>query len=580
MAIIPFIIAAVVWTRRPSPGALAFSALLVVLGVWIIIRTFNIAAVDFPVKLFTGKILFFTTTAISILWLSFAMNYTSNRWWKRPRNIFMVLIVPFFTLIVLLTNKWSGWDWLIVLPGVTESGEPILWTHGPMFFLQAGYILSILVAGVIILWRFAFTNPEMSRLTMAAILAGALFPIVSHAFFVSGFYPEEGIDITPYSLTITGIIYSTAIFRLRFLDIVPIARTTLVENIPDGIVVLDENDRVIDINPVAAKIAGWKKTPVFGERLSLAWPELAKTISDTENGENAITHFKTPGGELYFEISLTPIYNRRQVPSGRLVILRDITEQERTKQQLEIIYDEEWQLRNDLQEEIEKRSRYTRALVHELNTPLTSILASSEMLETEVKEKTLSSLVHRIRRSSLFLEQRINELIELARGETGTLEIQPIPVNITKLIHQVVDEMKYAADEKGISLVTEAPVLPNVMGDSIRLEQVLTSLIDNAIKYTEKGQVIINASTNEEESVLVSIKDTGPGIAEERMENLFNPYRRELTDGEQLSGMGIGLALSKFIVELHKGKIWVESIPGAGSSFYFTIPIYKGGNNY
>jgi signal transduction histidine kinase len=146
------------------------------------------------------------------------------------------------------------------------------------------------------------------------------------------------------------------------------------------------------------------------------------------------------------------------------------------------------------------------------------------------------------------------------------------PLDISKLILEVIDEFKKNADDKRISLVSDIPEVLMVSGDRNRLRQVLINLIGNAIKYTEEGQIIIKASMPDQAAVLVQVKDTGPGIDKDKMENLFDPYKRSLNDGEKLGGIGIGLALSKIFVELHNGKIWVESIPGKGTHFYFTIP--------
>ncbi len=575
LVIVSLIIAAVIWTRRPAPGASPFIILMLIIAVWIIIRTFDIAAVDFSVKVLLSKILYFTTVAISISWLFFALDYTGSKWWKRPRNILLLLAVPYVTLVIFLTRQWYAWDWMVIQPNVSASDALVVWSHGPMFWLQAVYIFSLLLAGIILLGRYTLSNPNISRLTMVAILLGTLFPIIGHAGIVLGLLPAEGLDITPFALTVTGVTYAIVIFRFRFFDIVPVAKTALVENIPDGILVLDNNNCIIEINPVAAGIAGRDKSSVVGGKIDAAWPELGRIIKETDWEGNRESRLNTSEGKHYFDISLTLIHNDQGVPIGRLIVLRDITERRLHQQQLETLYEGERRLSNNLKDEIEKRSMYTSAIVHELNTPLTSILAASELLESEVKEKNLLALVGNIRRSSLYLSQRVVDLIELARGETGTLEVYLQPLDMSGLIREVVDYFGTAAQDKGISLVMDVPELPLVSGDGNRLRQVLRNLIGNAIKYTEEGQVTVRASKNNRKVVLVQVKDTGSGIDKDRMENLFDPYRRNVTEGERLGGIGIGLALSKMFLELQNGIIWAESTPGRGSSFFFTIPLYE-----
>lgn len=570
--IVSVILAAIVWTRRPAPGALPFSFFMLSIAVWIIIRTLEIAAVDFDYKLLLAKVLIFTTTAAGIIWLSFTLDYAGSKWWTRTRNILLLLIIPCITLVTVLFGNQFNWDWFAIQPVVGSSETLIVWSRSPAFWLQGLYILSIFLAGIVILWRFVFLNLDLKRMNTIAILFGALLPIISHSLMVSGFYPSGVMDVTPYVLLVMGIIYTLVIFRYRYIDVVPEARIALIENIPDSILVLDDKNSIIDINPAATKIIGRDKSSVLGQRIDIVWPELEKIISGTDWAGNNETFLDTSGGKVYVDISLTQIRSEKRVVTGQLIVLRDITERQLNREKLETLYEEERQLTGSLQDEIEKRNMYTRAIVHELNTPLTSILAASELLETEVKEKRLIALAGNVRRSALYLGQRIADLIELARGDAGTLEIYTESLDISKLIHEVIDEVKKNANDKGISLLSDIPELLMVSGDRNRLRQVLMNLIDNATRYTEKGQVIVKASMQDHATVLVQIRDTGPGIDKDKMQNLFDPYKRNKTEGEELGGIGIGLALSKIFVELHKGKIWAESIPGKGTYFYFTIP--------
>ena len=328
------------------------------------------------------------------------------------------------------------------------------------------------------------------------------------------------------------------------------------ENPPrDGIIVLDAKGYIFEINPVAATIGKCSKISATGKRLVQVWPELDRLVSQTDWKQNIETSFETPEKRLYFEINLTSIYNKQREFIGRLIVLKDITERNLNQRKLETLYQEEHRLRSNLEEEITKRNVLTSALVHELNTPLTAILAACELLYSASKENMLPSLFDIISRSSLFLKERINDLLELAHGEAGVLQLLSEPLDISIIIREVINDMSVVAKNKGIALVSDTPELPPVFGDSRRIRQVLISLISNVLKYTNKGQVVVQASKYNDETLLIQVTDTGCGIDKERLEYLFNPYRRVLTDGEKLGGIGIGLALSKIIVELHGGKI-------------------------
>ena len=201
------------------------------------------------------------------------------------------------------------------------------------------------------------------------------------------------------------------------------------------------------------------------------------------------------GDEIGAEISVGDIRYEGQIAG--IVTLRDITERKSTQKRLQSIYFEERRLRNSLQEEIDKRSKYTRALVHELKTPLTSILASSELLESEIRDEVHAALVKNIRRASLNLEQRISELLELARGEIGLLKINPMPLDLTGLLREILSETAPVAEAKNLLLISDISQLPLVFADRNRLRQVVNNLLTNAIKFTNKGTIAVVASSGE-----------------------------------------------------------------------------------
>ena len=139
----------------------------------------------------------------------------------------------------------------------------------------------------------------------------------------------------------------------------------------------------------------------------------------------------------------------------------------------------------------------------------------------------------------------------------------------------MIHDMTPLAEHKGLSINVQITDNLLVQGDKNRLRQVLSSLIGNAIKYTSRGEVTIRALSNEADVIMVQVQDTGDGMDREKLANIFDPYRRKPTGGQKYGGLGIGLALSRIYVELHKGRIWVESTPGVGTTISFSIPLYK-----
>jgi two-component system KDP operon response regulator KdpE len=251
----------------------------------------------------------------------------------------------------------------------------------------------------------------------------------------------------------------------------------------------------------------------------------------------------------------------------------DVTERREYEAKLEDLYEREKNMRHQIEDEMNRRIEFTRALAHELKTPLTPILASSDSLVSEIKEERLSSLASNIRRSAHNLNSRIDELLDLAKGEVGILELNLEQIDLRPILHEAVETMATLAASKGLSLsVKTSPALPPVRADAVRTQQVLMNLLDNAIKFTPKdGQVTLTANVTDG-FVIVEVHDTGPGVVADDQERIFKPYQRLSDDKGRLGGLGLGLALCKLLVELEGGRMWVRSHPGRGSIFGFSLP--------
>lgn len=242
--------------------------------------------------------------------------------------------------------------------------------------------------------------------------------------------------------------------------------------------------------------------------------------------------------------------------------------------ELRVHYELEKEIRMELEEETKKRTEFTRALVHELRTPITPVLAATELLLESNLEGQSLRLVESIDRSAANLNRRIDELVDLIRGETDMLPLALQPVNVISLLRDLADEMTPVASAAGHVLTTDLPEdNGTVLGDSDRLRQIVQNLMNNAIKFTPSGGKITLLARALGDILVIEVRDSGPGIAEEDLARLFDPYYRRVEDRERLSGLGLGLALSKRLVELHGGKIWVKSQLGVGTTLGFSLPL-------
>lgn len=227
------------------------------------------------------------------------------------------------------------------------------------------------------------------------------------------------------------------------------------------------------------------------------------------------------------------------------------------------------------QEEIIHTQLFLSALSHELKTPLTAIVASTGLLIEELesrKDGMLLRIAQNISRSASSLQNRLTELLSLSRNKDEAFGIVKEEVDFSKLAIDVADQVSSLTKQKGQSINVEVPPGLTIMADGQRIEQILLNLLSNAIKFTpDGGQIYLKANT-EGNHLVVKVKDTGAGIPAEEKQKLFRPYYHLSTDRTSIPGLGLGLSITKQLVELHGGAIWVQSETGKGSTFSFSLP--------
>jgi histidine kinase len=234
---------------------------------------------------------------------------------------------------------------------------------------------------------------------------------------------------------------------------------------------------------------------------------------------------------------------------------------------------------NRMAEKLEQTEQMRRQLIgdvsHELRTPLTAIKGSMEGLIDGVLPADAATF-EQIHQEAARLERLVDDLQELSRVEARAYQLDLQSIQIEDLITATVTRLQGQFEAKGVTLLTDLPSnLPAVQADHDRLSQVLTNLIGNALQYTPEGGKVTVLTAPVGNEVLVSVADTGVGIASEHLAQIFNRfYRVDKSRSRAGGGSGIGLTIARFLVEAHGGRIWAES-PGAdqGSTFTFTLPI-------
>jgi signal transduction histidine kinase len=223
------------------------------------------------------------------------------------------------------------------------------------------------------------------------------------------------------------------------------------------------------------------------------------------------------------------------------------------------------------------KSQFLANMSHELRTPLNAILGYAELILDNIYGETpekMREVLERLQTNGKHLLGLINDVLDLSKIEAGQLTLDLADYSLTDVVHTVITAVEPLASGKQLALTAEmAPNLPPGRGDGRRLAQVLLNLVGNAIKFTDQGEVAIRATTADG-SFTVAVCDTGPGIALSDQSKIFEEFQQaDNSATKRKGGTGLGLSIAKRIIEMHGGRIWVESDIGKGSTFAFTIPV-------
>jgi PAS domain S-box-containing protein len=286
-------------------------------------------------------------------------------------------------------------------------------------------------------------------------------------------------------------------------------------------------------------------------------------------------------GSLHWVLERAKIVERAQdgSPVHLSGIILDITERKETEARLESSVEMEKELRRQAQAGERAKSEFLAAMSHEIRTPMNGVLGFADLLSQTQLDSLQRDYVHTIRRSGGALLQILDDILDYSRLEAGRLRFDNVPFSLRQILTNVSDLMNPAAHNKGLLLETKiAPNLPDRFeGAGDRLQQVLLNMVGNAIKFTAHGSVTLGVRrAGKDDHCEFFVRDTGIGITPDQIRNIFEPFMQaDASLARRYGGTGLGLAISQRFVQMMGGKLLVESVPGAGSNFHFTIPLQE-----
>jgi PAS domain S-box-containing protein len=476
-----------------------------------------------------------------------------------------------------------------------------------VFKIASEYIISLaIVAAGVIFW---YKKEHLDRNILLFLLLAGAFTVLSEMSFtlyidVAGFFNFLGhiFKLFAFAFIYLALVHGslTNPFQFLFKEVAEANEKlsdnekkyrNLVEQSTDWVWELDTAGNITYSNPRAAKLIGYRIGEIVSRQLyDFMEPEEAGKIRKlySEFKDQPLPFFRfehtmlhKDGYPVIFEANGTPVTDERGALTGCRGISRDITERKKAEQMLK-------QSRDKVDQANRAKSDFLARMSHEVRNPMNIIIGANEILSSSGLNPDQKEWVEMSREAAASLLAMIDDILEFSTVEAGKLPLVQTRFNLYREVEKTLSSFSRQAGEKGLKLSSSlSGDLPEVvMGDTIRLQQVLVELLENAIKYADHGEVAISLEPADPESgigektagspffrVKFSISDQGAGIAPGKLEQIFQSFSQvELAGKRKYEGAGLGLALSRKLVEQMGGSIGVESIENVGSTFYFTVP--------
>ena len=657
----------------PQPEARSFGFMSVALAWWSLCYALHVCSTDLGTQYLLNRLKYIGVLTVPPLWFVLALQYTRRRIAYSPIRLAAIFLPAILLLPVVLTDHLTHLWWAEVWAG-DYNGRPVLQSkHAALYYLQVAINYAYLLTGSWYYLRFLRQKWQVYRSQAGLILIAVIIPLAANIVTQLGRSPLPwGLDA--FFFAVSSLALGIAVFRYRFLAITPIAGRTILEHLPDAVIVIDAHGRILDANPAMKALMECPVESLVGRPLESAIqiPELRETLLEAVRADrDTATRQDIRLGGRVLTVTSRGLSPPSEPEIGTVILLRDITERIMAQTELEnsyrrvglererlamtirvatdaiVLLDAGGQVlasnpaaerimltenltqfpkpvrktvdrarREDrtVQAEVdlddlnfqitaapvraadsdgltglvltmhdithfkrlaELKDDFVSTVSHDLRAPLASILGYAQIARRETPAEELVQLsIERIELAAQRMADLITDLLDMATIEAGA-EHDSIPVKLSELAEIAVMELEGAALAKGLVIHQELDPNLVVEGDPRLLMQVWFNLISNAVNYTRDGSITLQTS-RVDRTAQGSVSDTGIGIAPADTARIFDKFfRSHHSDVREIPGAGLGLALASLIVERHGGQIWVESEPGAGSTFFFSIPLLQ-----
>ena len=541
--------------RRPLNGTFTFSLFMLALAIWGLAHLAELITSNWQLKIILVNIQAIGIAFAPMLWLIFVMVYTEHRHWLRLQLLALLSIVPILTTVLLWLGSYHQLIWTDIRADTLSDHLPLISQYGPALWLFIIYgLATIMLSGTLILHSFSY-HPAF-RYQSALVSFCILIPTFGIILHVMRLPILMNIQPAPVALSLSMVLAAYAIPKYRLFRSVPAARQRLVDRMQDGVMVIDGDGQIKDLNMAAQRILKRDAVAVLDQpagRIFAHQPHLLAAYSDNSITQ---TEIDLQQGEDWasYELTKAPLYDRRSGVGGQLLVLHDITDRKKLEK-----------IRLDL----------TYTMVHDLRNPITSNLSMLQLLENHYDILPADERQEMIAAALTSMESTlklVDQILEINSLESGQVPLERTVFQFAPLASDTLQVQFSLAAAKELSLDNDVPMdLPPVWADPSMIGRVMQNLIGNAVKFTPPGGAVrVAAQVNDNKQLQIFVEDSGQGIPLSLRDRLFQKFA---VGNSKDRGSGLGLAFCKMVLQEHGEDIWVERSSSQGTIFAFTLPL-------
>lgn len=560
-------IALLAWRRRRVRGASPFALLMLAVAEWTVTYVFELESNSLASKVSWVMAQYVGIVLVPVAWFAFALEYTGREQRLTRRNVLLLCFVPLVTLVLVWTNPFHH---LMMEDVRLMRAGPYAFlriARGPAFWLHLVYAYALLLWGGFLILREHVRGGPVYRRQTRLLLVAAAIPWLGNLVYVLNWGMLPYVDITSFLFVVSGVIIFWALFRLQFLRLVPVARDTVIDNMRDGVLVVDALDRVADLNPAAERMLGVSSSQAIGgsaKDVLAKWPELVGCLSEASSNQQVEIGIDECGTSYAYELTISPLWRTQLGFEGRVITFRDVTERREAQLALQ-------QRAAELQSRNKELDAFAHTVAHDLKAPLTTIVGYAEVLkdfELGPSSEDVEDLLEEIAGSGRAMGSIVDALLLLASVRQAD-QVKQEPLDMAVVVQESLRRVRGLIDRHEAEIVCPES-WPSAMGYRPWIEEVWVNYVVNAIKHGGRPpHVTLGATSREAGKVCFWVRDNGPGLSNEDREQLFVPFTQ--LGGRALEGYGLGLSIVRRILDKLGGKVVVESELGKGSLFGFVL---------